>query len=129
MTDEPDISPFSAGLRCRCPRCGDGKLLRGFLQVEDQCERCGLSFSFADSGDGPAVFIMMIVGFIIVGAALAVEVAFSPSVLMHLLLWIPATLLLSFALLRPLKGLMIALQYKNDAHEAKWADEENKPNE
>lgn len=131
MTEHQEISPFYAGLRCRCPRCGEGNLLRGFLKVEDHCESCGLSYNFADSGDGPAVFIMMIVGFLVVGAALVVEVSFSPPILVHLLLWIPATLILSFALLRPLKGLMIALQYKNDAQEAKWADddEEEKPNE
>lgn len=131
MTEYPDISPASAGLRCRCPRCGEGDLLRGFLKVEDHCESCGLSYDFADSGDGPAVFIMMIVGFVIVGAALAVEVSFSPPLAVHLLLWIPATIILSFGLLRPLKGLMIALQYKNDAQEAKWADDEDedKPNE
>ncbi len=120
MTVHSEISPITAGLRCRCPRCGEGDLLRGFLQVEDHCESCGFSYGFADSGDGPAVFIMMIVGFVVVGAALAVEVSFSPPIIVHLLLWIPSTLVLSFALLRPLKGLMIALQFKNDAQEAKW---------
>lgn len=69
MTVHSEISPITAGLRCRCPRCGEGDLLRGFLQVEDHCESCGFSYGFADSGDGPAVFIMMIVGFVVVGAA------------------------------------------------------------
>ena len=107
--------PISVGWRGRCPRCGEGRLFDGFLTVAPQCANCGLDFSFADSGDGPAVFIMMIVGFIVVGLALFVEFNFHPPYWVHAVLWIPLVLGLSIGLLRPLKGLMIAQQYKQKA--------------
>ena len=113
------VSPFRAGLRCRCPRCGEGRLFRGFLTVRPSCEACGLDFAFADSGDGPAVFIMFIAGFLVVGAALFVELRYEPPFWVHALLWIPAVLIVSLGLLRPLKGLMIALQYTNKAEEGR----------
>ena len=57
-----------AGLSCACPRCGKGKLFHGYLTLRPRCERCGFDYSFADAGDGPAVFIMLLAGFIVVGA-------------------------------------------------------------
>lgn len=97
-------------------------LFQGFLTPGKSCESCGLDFGFADSGDGPAIFVIFIVGFIIVGAALAVDVMFKPSMLVHMLLWIPATIILSIAFLRPFKGIMINLQYKNDAREGRQTE-------
>lgn len=116
---EPQTSPFAAGLKCRCPRCGEGDLYAGYLKLADRCESCGLDYDFADAGDGPAIFIMLIVGFIVVGMALIVEVAFSPAIWVHLILWIPAAVLLSLWLLRPFKATMIALQFANDAREGR----------
>lgn len=113
------VSPFVAGLRCRCPRCGEGRLFEGFLKPRAQCESCGLDFAFADSGDGPAVFIMFIAGFLVVGGALFVELRYEPPFWVHAVLWIPAVLIVSLGLLRPLKGLMIALQYANKAEEGR----------
>lgn len=72
---------------------------------------------FADSGDGPAIFIIFVVGFIVVGLALVVDVFFSPSMAVHLALWIPLTVVLAIALLRPFKGILISLQYRHDAGE------------
>ncbi len=97
-------------------------MFSGFLKPASKCESCGLDFAFADSGDGPAIFIIFIVGFIVVSLALIVEVTFHPSMIIHLLLWIPTTIALSVALLRPFKGVMIALQYRHDAHEGKTHD-------
>ena len=119
MSDHSTVSPFVAGLRCRCPRCGEGHLLQGFLTPRAACECCGLDFAFADSGDGPAVFIMFIAGFLVVGAALLVELRYEPPFWVHALLWIPFVLMVSLGLLRPLKGLMIALQYANKAEEGR----------
>ncbi|MBU3730274.1 MAG: DUF983 domain-containing protein [Beijerinckiaceae bacterium] len=113
------VSPFVAGLRCHCPRCGEGRLFQGFLKPRAQCESCGLDFAFADSGDGPAVFIMFIAGFLVVGAALFVELRYEPPFWVHAILWIPAVLIVSLGLLRPLKGLMIALQFANKAEEGR----------
>src|SRR5207302_2308863 len=70
---ERQPSPIAAGLACRCPRCGKGKLFQGFLDLRPRCDECGLDYSFADSGDGPAVFVILLAGFIVVFAALIVE--------------------------------------------------------
>jgi uncharacterized protein (DUF983 family) len=115
----PDLPPSQTGMRGRCPRCGQGRLFKGFLGLEDHCQACGLSYDFSDSGDGPAVFIIMIVGFIVVGLALFVEFSFSPPFWVHIILWVPLVLILALGLLRPLKGLMIAQQYKHRAQEGR----------
>ena len=73
------LSPFATGLACRCPRCGEGPLFQGFLKPVSKCESCGLDLSFADETEGPAVFIILIVGFVIVGAAATVEALFHPA--------------------------------------------------
>ncbi len=109
------LSPIATGMRGRCPRCGEGRLFEGFLTVAPKCQNCDLDFSFTDSGDGPAVFIMMIVGFIVVGLALVVEFTFHPPYWLHAVLWIPLVFGLSIGLLRPLKGLLIAQQYRHRA--------------
>jgi uncharacterized protein (DUF983 family) len=106
---------LSAGWRGRCPRCGEGRLFEGFLTVAPRCTTCGLAFSFADSGDGPAVFVTLIVGFVVVGLALLVEFSFHPPYWLHAILWIPLVLALTLGLLRPLKGTMIAQQYRHKA--------------
>jgi len=109
-------------MRGRCPRCGEGRLWNGFLSLQPRCQVCGLDFSFADSGDGPAVFVIMIVGFIVVGLALFVEFTFGPPFWVHALLWVPLVLVLSIGLLRPLKGFMIAQQYRYRAEEGRVDD-------
>jgi uncharacterized protein (DUF983 family) len=113
----PPQNPIATGLRGRCPRCGEGKLFSGFLRLNPRCANCGLDLGFADSADGPAVFVILIAGFVIAGAALLTEIAYSPSVLVHILLWPPLVLILCLGLLRPLKGIMIALQYRHRAEE------------
>ncbi len=118
----PPLPPTATGMRGLCPRCGQGRLFDGFLSVPPRCQVCGLDFSFADSGDGPAVFIMMIVGFIVVGLALVVEFTFHPPYWVHAVLWIPLILILSVGLLRPLKGLLIAQQYRRRAEPGRLED-------
>lgn len=117
-SDTP-VSPVKAGLGCRCPRCAKGKLYKGFLEFADKCDHCDLDFSEFEAADGPAVFIMLILGFIIVGAALVVEVNFKPPLWLHAVLWTPAIIGGSIALLRPAKGLIVAMQYLHDAGEGK----------
>jgi uncharacterized protein (DUF983 family) len=113
----PPPSPFRAGLGCRCPRCGKGKLYRGFLTLRGGCEVCGLDYAAADTGDGPAVFLILIVGAIVVFAAVMVEISVMPPYWVHAVLWPPLILGLSLGLLRPAKALMIALQYRHQAGE------------
>ena len=111
----PPLSPLQTGLRGRCPRCGQGKMFQSFLKLKPKCEVCGLDYSFADSGDGPVVFVLLIVGFVVVGAALWLEVNYSPPLWLHFLLWIPAVIVFGLGLMRVLKGVLIALQYRNNA--------------
>jgi uncharacterized protein (DUF983 family) len=115
----PVESAIMRGLRGRCPRCGEGKLFKGFLGLRERCESCGLDYGFADAGDGPAVFVILIGGFIVVFAAMAVEVAYSPPYWVHAALWIPLILLVTLGPLRPLKGVLIALQYHHKAAEGR----------
>jgi uncharacterized protein (DUF983 family) len=117
--DRSRPSPIATGLRGLCPRCGQGHLFKGFLTVNPRCEACGLDFAFADSGDGPAFFIMSIVGVLIVGLAMWLEFTYEPPLWVHAVLWLPLTVLLSVALLRPAKGVMIALQYQHGAEEGR----------
>ncbi len=124
MTQEqnyPPVSPFKAGILGRCPRCGKGSLFSGFLKIDERCKVCGLDYAFADSGDGPAVFIILIVGFIVVGSALYTEIIYQPPYWVHGILWVPLTLILSLGLLQPFKATLIALQYKHKAQEGRWS--------
>lgn len=105
--------PLATGLGGRCPRCGQGRLFRGFLTVVDRCDVCGLNLAAQDSGDGPVAFIVLLVGFIVVGGALVVEVKYGWPVWLHLLVWLPLTVVLCVALMRPFKGVLVALQYKH----------------
>ena len=109
------VDPVRAGLAGRCPRCGEGRLFSGFLAVGKECTNCGLDYSYADAGDGPAVFVILIIGFIVVGLALWVEVTYSPTLLIHFLLWIPLSLALGLLSLRWIKGILLTLQYANKA--------------
>ena len=120
QTSHPPLSPLRNGLACRCPRCGKGRLFEGFLTLRPACEACGLDFGFADSGDGPAVFVILFAGFVVVFAALLVEVMYQPPYWLHALLWGPLILLTTLAPLRPAKGLMIALQFHHKAAEGRF---------
>jgi uncharacterized protein (DUF983 family) len=113
----PAVDPVRAGLKGVCPRCGEGRLFDGFLSLKPECQACGLDYGFADAGDGPAVFVIMIIGFLVVGMALWAELTLQPPLWVHLLLWAPVTLVLCLALLRALKGILITLQYKHNARE------------
>ena len=111
--------PIGRGLACRCPRCGKSSMFEGFLTLKTSCEQCGLSYSFADAGDGPAVFVMFFAGFVVVGCALLVEVLYQPPYWLHAILWIPLVLITTVLPLRPMKGLLIALQYHHKAEEGR----------
>jgi uncharacterized protein (DUF983 family) len=113
-----------AGLSCACPRCGRGKLFQGFLSLRSGCDVCGLDYSFADSGDGPAVFSMFLAGFIVVFAALVTEVVYQPPLWVHAALWLPLILIVTLSPLRPMKGLLIALQYHHRAAEGRLGERE-----
>ena len=113
MNDFPTVSLIRAALGCRCPRCGQGRLFTGLLDVRVACEVCGLDLSTQDAGDGPAVFVIFFLGLIVVGLAALVEVKFSPPIWIHLVLWTPFIIVGAIAMLRPLKAGLIALQYRH----------------
>ena len=119
----PTTSVVAAGLKGRCPRCGKGALFRQGLVLREKCQSCGLSYAFADSGDGPAVFAIFILGFVVLGGALLVEFKIGPPWWVHVVLWGIATPLLAFFLLRVLKATLIALQYKHKAEEGRFASD------
>ena len=114
---EPSVA--FASLFARCPHCGRGPLFRGYLKVARTCSACGLDYSRFEAGDGPAVFVILIVGAIVAGSALLTEVWFQPPYWVHAVIWGPAVVILSLAFLRPLKAGMIVLQYKHRAEEGK----------
>ena len=120
---EKQVNPIVAGILGRCPRCGKGHLFEGFISLKQSCSSCDLDYDFADSGDGPAVFIILIVGFLVVALAIYVEVHYRPDYWVHAALWLPSLLILSAGLLRPFKGILICLQFSNDAHEGRRIDD------
>jgi uncharacterized protein (DUF983 family) len=116
------VNPILAGLACHCPNCGEGPLFEGFLTVSPRCEACGFDLRAADSGDGPAVFIILIVGMVVCFGALVTEVVYHPPIWVHLVVWLPLAAILVLALLRPAKGVMLALQFHHKASEAGHGD-------
>ena len=115
----PPQSPGSCGFLGRCPRCGEGHLFAGVLTIAPRCEACGLDLKFADSGDGPAVFVILIAGFVVLGAALWTELVYEPPMWVHLVIFLPLTLVVCLGMLRPLKGILVALQYRNKAEQGR----------
>src|SRR5690606_22806942 len=109
----------AAGLRCRCPACGEGPLFSGFLKVSDSCEACAADLSRADSGDGPVVFILLIVGAIGCFGLLFTEFTLHPPVWLQLLIWPPLIGFTTLGALRPCKATFVALQFHNRALEAR----------
>ncbi len=118
-SDGKTVEPIAAGLKGRCPHGGRGRLFSGFLKLADRCESCDLDYSFADSGDGPAAFVILIVGFIVVGLALWTEVRFAPPLWLHFSLWVPLAIVLGLLVLRLTKGVLVTLQYRNRAAEGR----------
>ena len=107
------------GIACRCPRCGQGKLFAGFLTLRPGCEACGLDYAFIDSGDGPAIFVIMLAGAVVVTCALIVEVKYQPPFWVHAALWLPLILVTTLVPLRSMKSLLIALQFHHKAAEGR----------
>lgn len=119
MTYYPPVSPYAAGFGGKCPRCGQGALFNGFLGLRDRCEACGLDYAQADSGDGPAVFVMFIVGFLAVALAFIARFVWEAPLWLAFLLSVAAAVGLTLLLLRPFKATLIALQYRNKAAEGR----------
>ena len=128
--EERNTSPqwiLSVATRSACPRCGKGKLFDGFLKLAKRCNVCGLDFSFADTADGPAFFVMMGMGIPVTAIGLWIEFAYNPPWWVHAVTTLPAVLILCVLPLRFLKGALVASQYVNKAEEARFTTEPKKP--
>lgn len=117
--DPPPPSPFVTGPLGRCPRCGKGRMFAGFLSLATRCEVCDLDLAFADPGDGPAFFASFIGSTLLLLAGVSVQVAFEPAVWVYVVLLLVGTILI-IGLIRPIKGLLVALQYSNKAEQGRF---------
>jgi uncharacterized protein (DUF983 family) len=113
------LSPLATGLKGKCPRCGEGELFSGYLAVAETCGQCGLSFEFADAGDGAPWFVMLISGAVAVAAALILELNWTPPYWVHGIFALGFAVLLPLLLLRPVKGVLLCQQYRTRAEEGR----------
>jgi uncharacterized protein (DUF983 family) len=117
LAEKRDVwAAMKRGFRGRCPRCGEGKLFRAFLKTADSCSHCGQDFTPHRADDLPAYLVIVIVGHIVVPTALFVETNYSPPVALQLAVYLPVTFLASLALLQPVKGTVVALQWALRMH-------------
>lgn len=107
---------MARGLMCRCPACGKGRIFAGYLKVMHACGACGTELHHQRADDAPPYFTMFIVGHIIIAGVMSVEKAFAPDLMVHLLLWMPATVIMSLALLPVIKGALVGLQWSLRMH-------------
>ena len=119
MSDWQSPDTANAAVSGLCPRCGARGLFAGAVRFSDRCAVCDLDYSQFNVGDGPAAFLIMIVGGIITALAVTVELKFAPPFWLHIMLWLPLTIALVVGLLRIAKGALLVLEYRNRAREGK----------
>ncbi len=113
----PPLSPIATGLSCKCPRCGRGKLFKGFLTMRERCDVCGLDFTFADPADGPAFFVLIFGCIPSLIFAFWFEMAIAPPIWVHAILTLPVIIVSCLLPLRPLKAWLVASQFRHHAGE------------
>ena len=124
MAQESPPSPADVALRGLCPRCGNRTLFAGLVTFAPRCRACALDYQAFNVGDGPAAFLILIVGGLVTGLAIWLELAAEPPLWVHLILWLPLTALLVFGGLRLAKGALLALEYRHRAHEGQLQRDE-----
>jgi uncharacterized protein (DUF983 family) len=112
-----------ASLAGRCPRCGNGPLFDGWVRFAPRCRACGLDLATFNVGDGPAAFLILIVGGLVTALALFVQLAASPPFWVHILLWVPLSTVLVVLCLRASKAALLILEYRNHAREGRIVEE------
>lgn len=110
---------MQVALKGLCPQCGAKTLFAGVARFADSCPACGLDFSSFNVGDGPAAFLTLIIGTVIVALAITLELTLHPPLWVHMLIWIPVTAAAVMAALRLAKGALIAAEYRNAAREGR----------
>lgn len=113
------VDPVRAALSGCCPKCGAGRLFAGLLRFAPRCDNCGLDYSQFNVGDGPAAFLTLIIGAIVTGLALWVELAYEPPFWVHIILWLPLVVVGTVAALRYSKAVLLALEYRHQATEGR----------
>lgn len=119
VVEQPKRDVWNAmlrGLRGRCPSCGEGKLFRAFLKTNDNCSVCGQELHHHRADDLPAYLVIVIVGHVLVPIVLMVETNYAPSMALQLAVWLPLTLGMSLALIQPVKGAIVGLQWAFRMH-------------
>ena len=116
MSAHPLKTDLWNGLRGRCPNCGRGRMFRAFLKVADRCDLCGEELHHHRADDFPAYLVIVIVGHLVIPLILHVEMAYQPAYWIHAVLWLPLTLTLALLLIQPVKGAVIALQWRLGMH-------------
>jgi len=125
VTGVPDATsgapptPVHVSLTGCCPRCGKASIFRSLIVFVPRCSRCGLDMSQFNVGDGAASFLILVVGAIVTGLAMWLELSRSPPWYVHVLLWLPLTIVLSLGLMRLVKGLLLALEFRHGAREGR----------
>jgi uncharacterized protein (DUF983 family) len=133
MTDETVTAPrdgwlaIKRGLGSHCPACGQGRMFRALLKVNDHCPACGEALHHHRADDFPAYLNIVLVGHIVVPLVLAVETAFAPPYWVHGAIWLPLTLALAFGLMHPIKGAVVAWQWAMRMHGFDPAGDKNDP--
>lgn len=126
----PDIGPaLRSAVLGECPRCGAqtmfaGGFPAGWVRFASRCGSCGLDYDRFNVGDGPAAFLTLIIGAIITGLAIWLDIAVNPPFWVHVLLWVPLTVVMVMGGLRVAKGLLLIIEYHRDAREAGGRDPE-----
>jgi uncharacterized protein (DUF983 family) len=116
----PDAA--QAALRGLCPRCGAPGLFDGIVRFVERCPRCGLDFTQSNVGDGPAAFLIMIVGGVVTGLATWLQISAEPPLWVHLIVWPLVTAPLVVGLLRVAKGALLVIEFQNRAEEGRLAE-------
>ncbi|MDF2618477.1 MAG: hypothetical protein K0S00_1136 [Xanthobacteraceae bacterium] len=127
QSDRPIGQALLNGLHCRCPPCGKGALYSAYLKVNERCPSCGQELWHHRADDAPPYMVITIVGHIVVPALLAVEMALHPALWIHLIVWLPLTVILSLVMLPPVKGALIGFQWAVRMHGFDPTDEEYDP--
>ncbi len=115
----PDPTLLQTGLTGACPKCGERTLYANAVKFAPHCPNCGLDYSSFNVGDGPAVFLTLIIGALVVALALTVELTFNPPFWLHIMLWIPFTAAAVIYGLRVAKGMLLASEYRHAAREGR----------
>lgn len=112
----------AAAFHARCPRCSSGPLFDGWVRFGPRCRACGLDYEAFNVGDGPAAFLILILGALVTLGAVVLQIAASPPFWVHILLWVPLTTAAVVLSLRVSKAALLILEYRNQAREGRIAD-------